>query len=81
MFLAEIDEAGQVVDFHGLRHTFITLPARSGVHPTTMQAMARHSDPRLTLGRYSHVDTAGKPRPWRCIPTCRARPRPRPERP
>ena len=57
-FLAARDEAGQVVDFHCLRHSFITLLARSGVHPTTMQAMARHSDPKLTLSRYTHVETA-----------------------
>lgn len=58
MFLAERDDAGGVVDFHGLRHTFITLLARSGVHPSVMQAMARHSDPKLTLSRYTHVETA-----------------------
>jgi integrase len=57
-FLAATDETGQVVDFHGLRHSFITLLARSGVHPTTMQAMARHSDPKLTLSRYTHVEAA-----------------------
>jgi integrase len=56
-FLAERDEAGQVVDFHALRHTFCTLLARSGVHPRVMQAMARHSDPKLTLSRYTHVET------------------------
>jgi len=54
-FLAERDEAGQVVDFHGLRHTFISLLARSGVHPSVMRAMARHSDPKLTA-RYTHTE-------------------------
>ena len=57
-FLAERDDAGGVVDFHALRHTFCTLLARSGVHPRVMQAMARHSDPKLTLSRYTHVETA-----------------------
>ena len=51
-----LDDAGGVFDFHGLRHTFLTNLARSGVHPRIMQALARHSDPRLTLGRYTHTD-------------------------
>jgi integrase len=55
-FLAAVDDAGRVVDFHGLRHTFITNLARSGVHPTVAQRLARHSDPKLTLMRYTHVE-------------------------
>ena len=49
------DGAGQRIDFHALRHTFITLLARSGVHPKTAQDLARHSDINLTLSRYSHT--------------------------
>ncbi len=48
------DEAGRVVDFHALRHTFITNLAQSGVHPKTAQALARHSTIKLTMDRYSH---------------------------
>ncbi len=55
-YLAAVDELGRVVDFHGLRHSFITALARSGVHPKVMQTLARHSDPKLTLGRYSHTE-------------------------
>ncbi len=55
-YLAAGDELGRVVDFHGLRHSFITALARSGVHPKVMQTLARHSDPKLTLGRYSHTE-------------------------
>ena len=55
MFLCVSDESGKVFDFHGLRHTFLTNLARSGVHPRIMQAMARHSDPKLTLGRYTRI--------------------------
>jgi hypothetical protein len=55
-FLCERDEAGRVFDFHSLRHTFLTNLARSGVHPRIMQSMARHSDPKLTLGRYTHTE-------------------------
>jgi len=49
------DEAGRVVDFHALRHTFLTLLASSGVHPKVAQDLARHSDINLTLSRYSHT--------------------------
>jgi len=55
-FLTAKDEAGRVVDFHALRHTFLTNLARSGVHPRIMQSLARHSDPKLTLGRYTHTE-------------------------
>jgi len=48
------DDAGQVFDFHGFRHTFITNLARGGVHPKTAQALARHSTITLTMDRYSH---------------------------
>jgi hypothetical protein len=57
-FLTYVDEAGRFADFHCLRHTFLTNLARSGVAPATAQRLARHSDVRLTLGRYTHVDLA-----------------------
>jgi integrase len=55
-YLAAKDELGCVVDFHVLRHSFVTALPRSGVHPKVMQTLARHSDPKLTLGRYSHTE-------------------------
>jgi integrase len=42
-------------DFHSLRHSFITLLARSGVAPKEAQRLARHGDIRLTLQRYTHL--------------------------
>jgi integrase len=42
-------------DFHSLRHSFITLMARSGISPKEAQRLARHGDIRLTLDRYTHV--------------------------
>ena len=56
--IAYKDDKGQVIDFHALRHTFITLLVRSGVSVKTAQVMARHSTPSLTIGRYAHADTA-----------------------
>lgn len=48
------DAGGRVVDFHALRHTFITNLAQKGVHPKTAQALARHSTITLTMDRYTH---------------------------
>jgi integrase len=52
-----VDELGRHVDFHALRHTFVTGLARNGVHPAKAQRLARHSTVTLTLGVYSHVET------------------------
>jgi integrase len=41
-------------DFHGLRHACITSLEAAGVSVKTAQELARHSDIRLTLGRYTH---------------------------
>jgi integrase len=49
------DSAGRVVDFHALRHTFVTALISAGIHPKTTQMLARHGDIRLTLDRYVHV--------------------------
>ncbi len=48
------DSAGRKVDFHALRHTFLTNLANSGVHPKTAQMLARHSSITLTMDRYTH---------------------------
>jgi integrase len=49
------DDAGRTVDFHALRHTFITNLARAGVHPSDAQALARHSTITLTMNYYTHT--------------------------
>ncbi|MFO7858046.1 MAG: tyrosine-type recombinase/integrase [Ectothiorhodospiraceae bacterium] len=49
------DNRGRVVDFHALRHTFISNLARAGVHPRNAQALARHSTIDLTMNVYTHV--------------------------
>lgn len=43
------DSAGRIADFHTLRHTFVTMLARSGVHPNVAQKLARHSSIGLTM--------------------------------
>ena len=45
-----------MVDFHALRHTFVTNLARGKVHPKIAQALARHSTIALTMDRYTHTD-------------------------
>jgi hypothetical protein len=49
------DSDGRAVDFHGLRHSFITVMAQSGIHPKLAQRLARHSTVTLTMDRYAHV--------------------------
>ena len=52
------DAQGRTVDVHSLRHTFATLLARNGVSPGVAQKLMRHSDIRLTMGLYTHLDLA-----------------------
>ena len=54
-FLADTDGSGRVVDFHALRHTFITRLARSGVAPAVAKSLARHSTIVLTMDHYTHT--------------------------
>ena len=51
-----VDKAGKYADFHSLRHTYITLLARSGVSPAKAKELARHSTIRLTIDHYTHCD-------------------------
>jgi len=62
MLRADLEAAGipretreGVVDFHALRHTYVTRLVRSGVSVKIAQELARHSDPKLTLGVYAHA--------------------------
>jgi site-specific recombinase XerD len=54
-YLRDIDAAGQVVDFHSLRHGFITHLVMANVPPKVAQALARHSTITLTMDRYMHL--------------------------
>jgi hypothetical protein len=55
-FLKYRNNSGEVADFHSLRHTFITLVAKSGVDPKTAKELARHSTITLAMDRYSHTE-------------------------
>lgn len=66
---SDLEKAGIVarteegkVDFHALRHTYITMLALAGVPIATAQSLARHGSYQLTVSVYTHlgVDTTGK---------------------
>jgi integrase len=54
--IADRDARGRVVDFHALRHSYITHLVAKGVNPKVVQKLARHSTITLTLDRYTHVE-------------------------
>ena len=55
-FLCYCNHDGLFADFHSMRHLFITNLERAGVSPRRAQTLARHSDIRLTMGVYTHVE-------------------------
>jgi integrase/recombinase XerD len=55
-FLCYCNHDGLYADFHSMRHLFITSLERAGISPRMAQTLARHSDIRLTLGLYTHVE-------------------------
>ena len=55
-FLRYENAKGEFADFHANRHTFITRLSRSGISLGMAQKLARHSDPRLTANRYTHLE-------------------------
>ena len=50
------DSLNRVADAHCLRHTHASLLAKVGVSPTVAQKSMRHSDVRLTMGVYTHLE-------------------------
>ncbi len=54
-FLAPVDDAGHVLDFHALRHTCGAWLAMRGVQPKVIQSVMRHSSINLTLDTYGHL--------------------------
>ena len=41
---------------HELRHSFLSIAAQRGVHPSVMQKLAGHNSPKITLDIYTHVN-------------------------
>ncbi len=65
-----------VVDFHALRHTFISHLSRSGTDPKVVQALARHSTFALTYDRYGHAFRADLVRAVQQLPYCQSQEQP-----
>ena len=63
-----LDEDGKVVDFHALRHSYISLLTQAGVSPKVAQSLARHSSITLTMDRYSHVRLADEAKALEALP-------------
>ncbi len=61
-FLKYRDSQNRFADFHSNRHTFITNLSLVGVSPRDAQELARHSDVRLTMSVYTHVNMQDKAR-------------------
>ncbi|MDE2103285.1 MAG: site-specific integrase [Patescibacteria group bacterium] len=57
--IKRVDPLGRVIDFHALRHTFITSLSRSGVQPRVAMALARHSQIDLTMKVYTDAGALG----------------------
>lgn len=47
--------SGEVIDFHGLRHTYGTMLAQAGVMPAQLKRLMRHSNVQLTMDYYTHL--------------------------
>ena len=58
-FLAYESSKGEFVDFHSLRHRFVTELVKAGVQPKDAKELARHSTITLTMDRYAHVTLEG----------------------
>lgn len=73
-FLAYVDKKGRYADFHCLRHTFITNLGRANVPIKMAQTLARHSDIKLTMDIYTHVDAEAKVAAIQALPSLPAPP-------
>jgi len=66
--LAKIRRTDGALDFHALRHTFITNLIQGGANPRTAQTLARHSTITLTMDRYAHVALADTSKALAALP-------------
>lgn len=63
------DSAGRVADFHSLRVSYITHLVAGGVNIKAAQELARHSDPKLTLGVYTRLGLSDTRRALQALPS------------
>jgi integrase len=67
-FLSYTDHLGRYADFHSCRHLFITHLERARISPRLAQTLARHSDIRLTLQVYTHLELQDQTAAIRSLP-------------
>ena len=67
-FLKPRDSRELVLDFHSFRHGYVTAICRANISPRVMMELARHSDPRLTMKRYSRVAVSESARALDALP-------------
>ena len=56
-------------DFHSLRHTYVSRMVNAGIPIKTAQMLARHSDSRLTLAVYSHLELVDQQKAINSLPS------------
>ena len=54
-FLVPTNHAGEILEFHSLRHTTGAWLALANCHPKVIQTVMRHADINLTMGTYGHL--------------------------
>jgi integrase len=54
-YVIDTPDGPKHLDFHALRHSFVSALAAKGIGPKLLQDLARHSDPRLTFAVYAHT--------------------------
>jgi integrase len=57
-YVVKSPDGDRYADFHGLRHSYITLLDRAGASPNAAKELARHGDLRLTYDTYGHNNLA-----------------------
>lgn len=57
-YFVDTEKGRLFADFHSIRHSYVTSLSTAGANVAQAQRLARHSDPRLTLGTYTHTEDA-----------------------
>ncbi len=63
------DDSGRIADVHALRSAFVSALVRSGANVKTVQTLARHSSPTMTLGVYARLDARDERDAIRALPS------------
>lgn len=72
--IERVNEEGERVDVHSLRHTCATRLARAGSPMATLQKFMGHADPRTTQGYYDHLEVEDLESELQLVPEIDGRP-------